>query len=140
MFFRSIRAQVKSCIVSSNINEDEIYWVVEDTEFLQVECQNRTLGTKKDGWGKTELKNTKSSLYLHYNFAKAWPWGKVAFLLNSSCTIYLHKVGKKWHFSSQCLLNIRPCKQNTADWYDTIYSLSWRCLSQDLIVTIASPL
>lgn len=66
--------------------------------------------------------------------------GRVAFLWNSSHKIYLcnSKGEKKMMLSSQFLLNIRPCKQHSIDWYGTIYSLSWRCFSQDQIETIAS--
>lgn len=43
--FQGHRAQVKSNIVSNNLNEEEVCWVDEGTEFLQVGCP----GTKRVG-------------------------------------------------------------------------------------------
>lgn len=57
------------------MKEDEDYWVVEDTEFLQVTCQNRALGTK-GRWKDRELKETKDNLYLLYNFCKRLALGE----------------------------------------------------------------
>lgn len=47
------KAEVKSSIVSSNLNVEKVYWVDEGTEFLWVGCPNRAPGMTRVG-GETK--------------------------------------------------------------------------------------
>lgn len=47
------RAQVKAHVVSSNVNEEDVYWVDVGSEFLQAGCLNRASGRRRVG-GETE--------------------------------------------------------------------------------------